>query len=243
MKLIVKIQCDKFPIMYQMLGVSLIKQALGSTSSTYCDQLYKFEDNKSNKKAKNFCFAFKVVDYKLQKEEFDVKGEVVLIISSPDNEFMLRVYNGLIQNRNFKYNNYELNIKNVFIKDHKTCRRLQVVLKTQSPIWIKNNVGQSVEIDDAEYQKEFNYICDKVLEAYRGYGLRSELNFEPVNMRRKVVKQYIREFKDATNKDIFYTNCYEGIFKLYGDVDDINDLIQLGFGFKRSQGYGLVELL
>lgn len=229
-------------MMHQMLGSSLIKQALQTESEEYFNQLYQYE-GKANKRTKNFCFAIRVVNYELKKEVFEVKDKVIMVISSPDQELMIRLYNGLLNCKVFNYKTYELNIKKVYVKQHKELKRMPVILKTQSPIWIKDNQNQSMDLENPHYQVELNYICNEVLKGYRGQGLQGDLFLEPIDMKKKVVKQAIREFSQKTEKAIYYTNCYEGIFKLSGELKDINDLVQLGIGFRRAQGYGLVEVL
>ena len=62
-------------------------------------------------------------------------------------------------------------------------------------------------------------------------------------MRKKVVKEEIEGFKENTNKDIMYVNCYHGLFNLEGDIEDLNVLLKSGLGFRRSEGYGLFEII
>ncbi len=243
MKLIIEMKCEKFPLMHQMLGASLIKQALMIESKEYCSQLYKLNDGRANKQTKNFCFAMRVFDYRLNQDEFAVTGKVVMVISSPDNELMIRLYNGFVKKKVFTYKTYELTVDKISLKNSKEIKRLPVILKTQSPIWIKDRTNQSLEITDPQYQVELNYICNEILKSYRGYGLANTVELEAVDMRKKVVKQTLQEFTNQTDKQIYYLNCYEGVFKFHAQLEDINDLVQLGIGFKRSQGYGLVETL
>jgi CRISPR-associated endoribonuclease Cas6 len=153
------------------------------------------------------------------------------------------LYNGIIKSKEFCYKDYTLKIQKVYHKQHKHIQKTPVLLKTASPIWIKDKNNQSIEIEDPRYIIELNYICNEILEAYRGEGLIQALELEPVDMRKKVVKQAIRAFSENTSKDTYYTNCYEGVFKLKGNLLDLNDLLQLGLGFRRSAGYGLIEMV
>lgn len=240
MKLILEMKCEKIPVANQMLGVSLIKYALSNQSSEYVENLYLY-GLKSNKNTKNFSFSIRAFDYKLEGEEIYVNGKVLMIISSPDQEFILRVYNGLVSNRKIKYKNYELNLNKMYTKLHKKISREEAVFKTISPIFIKDKYGNGVSIEDSLFEEELNYISNKVLLNYRGYGLSKKLEFRSVDMKKRVIKLDIREFNNR-NKQIML-NAYEGIFKLNGCSNDLCDLNQLGIGFRRGQGFGSIELL
>lgn len=243
MKLIIELKGEKMPLAYQMLGVSLIKTALFYQDDKYMQKLYYFDTEKSNKKPKDFCFSMRAYNYEMKGEYLEVKDKVVMCIATPNEELVIRLYNGLRKCKVFEYKDYEFNLTKVYIKPHSKIRKEMALFKTNAPIWIKDKEGQAVSIEDVTYNQELNYISNQALIAERGYGLRRQLIFTPVDMRKKVVKEEIRTFQENTSKPIFYLNCYEGIFKLEGDVEDLNKLYQLGLGFRRGQGFGMIELV
>lgn len=241
MKLILEIKCRKFPVASQMLGVSIIKHALSVESGEYMENIYKYPDGRSNKNTKNFSFAFRAFDYRIDGNEYDINGKVVMVITSPDQEFILRAYNGIVSNRSFRYKNYDLYIQRIYSKMHSQIKREEAVFKTISPIFIKGKDKRDIAAEDPNFGEELNYISEQILLNYRGYGLTEKLEFQPIDMKKKVVKLDIEAFGDK--RKLLSVDAYEGIFKLRGNPVDLTELNQLGLGFRRGQGFGAIELL
>ena len=234
---------EKIPLCYHMMVVSMIKEALKAEDEEYVNKLYYFQ-NKKNKKSKNFTFSVYLKDYKMDKEEIKINGFVQINISSPDTEFMLKLYNGILKKKSFPYKKiYNMNKLRISIQPEKKILKGELCFKTLSPIYMKNKNGQVVLPTSEEYPKEFNYIQNKILENYRGYGLKESIQFTPVLMGEKVVKEQIEDFKKISGKGIYYVEAYSGIFKLCGDVEDLKDIYMLGVGFRRNQGFGMIEVV
>lgn len=238
-------KCDKIPVGYQMLFVSIIKQALKDSDKEYYKKIYTYNGNKANKQSKNFCFSVFMKDFEKNNDDFLIKDKVSLIVSSNDCEFILKLYNGLLKNKEFQYKSQEY----ILIRMHmdlvreKEIKSSVVVFKTLSPLFIKNSEGNALEITDTNFIDELNYISDLILKNSRGYGLKERLKFSNVLMSKKVVKEEIRNFTQNTGKKFYYLNAYSGIFKLEGDVEDLKDIYMLGIGFKRNQGMGMIEVI
>ena len=60
-------------------------------------------------------------------------------------------------------------------------------------------------------------------------------------MKKIVVKEQIKGFKEKTGKEYIYIKAYSGIFKLIGNTEDLNLLKELGVGARRS-GFGNIDL-
>lgn len=242
MRMKVEFKTDKLPIAYNTLFMSVIKEAIKKSNESYYNRLYFYED-KNNKKTKNFTFSVYVKGYDIENENFIVKDRVVLNISTPDLELGLNLYNGLINYPKFIYKDYELKRIRVDLGKEMNIDSEEAIFNALSPVCIKSKNGKFLNIEDSEYIKEFNYISNEVLKNYRGYGLKRELNFENINLNKVVVKEALREFRNVTGKPYQYVNGYKGKFKLNGDIEDLNDLYKLGIGFKRSQGFGYIDLI
>lgn len=244
MRLVCTYKCEKLPISYHMMFVSLIKESIKKSNKAYYQELYEYE-NKKNKKSKNFCFSVYISDYEIVDDNFLVKGEVKLYISSPDEKFILYLYNGLLTNsKTFEYKHkYQLIRKTIkMIEDNEKFEN-EAVFKTLSPICIKDEKGNVLDISSQEYVEQLNYICNLTLCNYRGFGLKQNLKFTQVMMKKIVVKQQIDSFTQKTGKKYYFVNCYKGIFKLEGNAKDLQDIYKLGLGFKRNQGFGMLKLL
>lgn len=219
-----------------MMFVSLIKKALEISDKKYFNKLYYYKD-KLNKKSKNFCFSVYLNEYEIKDEHFKTNS-VQFNISSPDKEFMINLYNGLLKIPVFEYKDYKLKRQKIRNLKEKSVKNNIVLFKTLSPIYIKDREGNALELHDEKYHENFNYIADLTLKNFRGYGLKQEIIFKPIDMKKIVVKE-----KLINGEDYLYLKAFKGVFGLGGDIEDLNDLYKLGLGFRRNQGFGMVEII
>ena len=64
-----------------------------------------------------------------------------------------------------------------------------------------------------------------------------------INGKKIVVKEKINEFQRNTGKEYMFLESYEGTFSLQGDVSDLRDIYALGVSLRRSQGFGMIEVI
>ncbi|NLD48231.1 MAG: CRISPR-associated endoribonuclease Cas6 [Clostridiaceae bacterium] len=242
MRLKCDFKVDRLPISHNMMFVSLIKESLKKSDQEYYEKLYNF-NGKANKKSKNFCFSVKMRGFDIDGDIAVIKDGVSLLVSSPDAEFILYLYNGLLKVNEFKYKDFSAKRERISMLKEKTIDSSEAIFKTLTPICIKNNQNYFLKIDDESYENELNYIAGKVLENYRGRGLEERLSFQNVKMKNVVVRQEIKAFEEMSGRNYLYVNSYEGIFKLSGNIEDLQDLYSLGIGFKRNQGFGMLEVV
>lgn len=243
MRLRCEFKTDKMPVSYQMQIVSLIKEALKKINTEYYEKIYKFEGDRLNKKTKNFTFGVFVKDYNLENDIFIVNDKVIINFSSPDYGFMVNLYNGIMEKKVFEYKDFKLENIKISMVQEKKVEKDEVIFSTVSPIVIRSREGKFLNIDDENYLKELNYIANLTIESYRGYGLKSELKVTPISIKKIVVKEEIRGFTDKTNKKYLFVNAYKGLFKIEGDKEDLNLIYQLGLGFRRGSGFGMLDVI
>ncbi|MCL2610231.1 MAG: CRISPR-associated endoribonuclease Cas6 [Defluviitaleaceae bacterium] len=241
-----RIECifkgEKIPISYQYLFASIIKQAISTSSEEKFKEIYYFGDKKT-KQSKSFTFSVFMRDFEILKDDFEVKGDLKLIISSPDNGLMLYIYNGLLAKREFKYKGYELSLQRInLVKEHLPTKG-EALFKTLSPIVVKSKDGDFICPENKEYEDDLNYISNEIIKGFRGYGLKTSLEFIPVQMKKQVVKLKHEEFASLNEDQILYVNAYSGTFKLKGDPEDLSLIAQMGLGFRRSAGFGNVQFV
>lgn len=242
MRLSCEYTTEKIPVANKMLFVSLIKEAIKRVNKEYYEKLYNFE-GKNNKQIKPFCFGVFLKGFKLEGDIINIEDRVVFNVSTPDYEFGINLYNGLLNINQFKYKGFVLNKLRISLVKEKSINEEQVVFKTMAPICIKDKNNQFILPNSKIYERELNYIADKNISTFRGYGLKKPLQFQEVLMKKAVVKEEITAFKDKAQKEIFYVNAASGIFKLTGDIEDLNFIYQAGIGFRRSQGFGMVDIV
>ena len=230
------------PITYHYMFSSLIKNAVSNSSEEKFEEIYFYGDKKT-KQSKSFVFSVFMKNFEIIEDHFDVKDELKCIISTPDSELMLHIYNGLLESKKFKYTGYELSLIRVNLMKEKLPKCSEAVFKTLSPIAMKDKSGRFIAPDDNEYIHVFNYISNEILQNVRGYGLKEPLGFIPLQMKKQVVKLKHEEFAALNDQQTLYVNAYRGMFKLQGRPEDLALLVQTGIGFRRSQGFGNVQLL
>ncbi|WP_455539346.1 CRISPR-associated endoribonuclease Cas6 [Terrisporobacter sp.] len=242
MRMKIEFATKRFPKYYNVLGVSLIKESIKKASPDYYEKLYFYND-KSNKTSKNFTYSFYIKGYEIEGDDFLVKDKVIMNISTPDLELGLYIYNGIINKKTIKYKDYEMTRLRVDLIKEKVIYGEEVLFNTLSPICIKDNKGKFLDVNNENYVKELNYIADTVLKNYRGYGIKKEIEFENLDLKKVVVKEPLRDFQKITKRQYQCVNSYKGVFRLKGDNEDLNDIYKLGLGFKRGQGFGNLEVV
>lgn len=93
-----------------------------------------------------------------------------------------------------------------------------------------------------DFNIEFNAIHDRIFKDIRGYGLKRALEFEPLSLKKQVVKHTLKGFREKTGKPYMTLTCFEGSFRLSGDPEDLQMLYQIGIGLRTGQGFGMVEV-
>lgn len=243
MRIKFEFEAEKIPIQYHMLFVSVFKEALKGVNVDYYENLYQFHEGRKNKKIKNFTFGVYIKGYDIEEELFIVKDKVIVIVSSPDYEFMINLHNGIMEKRVFKYKDFTIKNTKIIIMQENKLTKDEAIFSTLSPIAIRSREGKFLNVDDENYIKELNYIANLMIESYRGYGLTQELKFQSISYNKVVVKQEISAFKEKTNKKFLFVNAYKGLFKLQGDKEDLNLIYQMGLGFRRSEGMGCLTVI
>ncbi|MFR5265178.1 CRISPR-associated endoribonuclease Cas6 [Clostridium sp.] len=239
---------NKVPIGNRIMCLSLIKAALKVENEELFSELFFYGDRK-NKKIKPFCFSVFLNNFKLNENYIEVKENVSITVSTVSNKVGLTIFNGFIRMRKrndgvFEYKDYKLKISNITLIKEKTIENEMIKCKTLSPIYIKDRNGKSIGLEEQErFEEELNYISNIFLLNYRGVGLQEKLKFNPIHMKKVVIKEEIKSFKEITNKKFLYINAFSGIFILEGNKDDLKLLYQGGLGFRRSEGLGLIDLV
>ena len=243
MRLSCEYETEEIPLSYQMLFVSLIKEALKESDEEFQDKLYNYDKNRRNKQSKDFTFGVYLKEFEKKEDIFKIDDRVILNFSTPNYKLAVKFYNGLLKLGEFEYKNFLLEKLRINLEKEKEIKDKKIRFKTLSPVCIKNENNHFLDLDDKNYEKELNYIANIVLENYRGYGLKEELKFKPLDMDKVVVKQKIKEFTENTGREYYYVNSYQGSFELKGAREDLQDIYMLGLGFKRNQGFGMLEVI
>jgi CRISPR-associated endoribonuclease Cas6 len=232
----------KIPIGNRFMVCSLLKKAIEIGDSELFNEIYFYEDKK-NKKIKDFSFAIYLRDFKVEDSYINVNGDISITVGTPDYNLGIVIYNGLLKIKTFNFKGYDLELKTIALLKEAKVKSSKIPCKTLSPVFIKDGAGKGIDVHDSNFEEGLNYISNLYLEIYRGYGLRERLKFTPINMKKTVVKEEVEGFKEETNKQFLLIDSYKGIFNLSGDESDLQILLEAGIGYRRSQGFGLIDLV
>ncbi|MGH2331191.1 CRISPR-associated endoribonuclease Cas6 [Thermoanaerobacter mathranii] len=265
-KLFITVKADEISRNYNMQAVAFIKGVLKNINPKKYEELYYYNDNgtvRANKRPKPFCLAVKPYFYLKPKEEmkkqiksggriFEIdeesrdkiklKDEIfTIIISSPDSSFLKQIMEEIIRNKK-KYEEEQSwkfeydpvmpdNLQEPYI------RKKRIKISTITPIVVTDRDGNLIDIEkDADkFNESLSYIMNQIFLAAFNRGLKRPIKLKPLKY--KIQKNIL--IVDGYTKTI---QGYYGRFWLEGDTEDINYILSLGLGFRRSQGYGMITL-
>ncbi len=271
MRIRVSFKIEKLPILYRHRIMALIKESLSQSSPEYKEFLYPDKKSEYSKRVKPFTFSVVIpsacerrkerflVDENTEIEDivfyFPGNLSLFLFISSCDYEFIVNLYNGLLQIKKFDFdnlNNIEMTFERVFLLNEKKINDDEVIFRTNSPVLIEDKKGKPMLPEKSnltEFTEQFNIIHGKILQDLRekngikGRGLCRTMEFEPVNIKKQVVKHTLKGFREKTGKPYMILTAFSGCFKLRGDTEDLRILYQSGVGLRTGQGFGMVEVV
>ncbi len=262
MRVRVDFSIEKLPIIHRHSFIALIKEALRNSNISFKESLYPESNFYNTKITKPFTFSIYYPPvYEVRKEKFYIEKDWIIeedvlyfkkdtiiffFLSTNSYDFFANFYNGIIKLKEFCIGDSVLRLKNIFMLKEREIRGEKVNFITRSPILIEDKneeplLPQKSKIDS--FLENFNTIHNRKFKDLRGYGLKKEINFIPINVKKKVVKHTLRGFREKTGKPIMFLTCFDGKFELNGDIEDLKLLYQIGIGLRTGQGFGMVEAI
>ena len=242
MKLAIWFKSEKIPCTYNFLFVSLIKSALMTIDPEFVESLY-YKNGKENQNIKDFAFAVYLNNFRRKKEEFFIDGDIRLTIGTSNYKFLLFLQNGFMTKKDYQYKEYFLKVMKIQLLHEGLPQEEYGLFQTLSPITIKGQDNKFLSPFDVEYEGSLQFICNEIMKEISGRQLYKPLRFTPVQMKKVVVKLKHDVFSNMNDEETFFVEAYKGIFKLEGAVEDLKLLTQTGIGYRRSQGFGLIQYI
>lgn len=237
-QILFKNETKKISSHYNMLFLSLIKKSLEIANFEYFKRTFL----SNTKKMKPFTYGVYLKDFVLKNDEFICENGS-LNLSIIDYEFFMHFYNGISQLKEFRYKNYVLKIEKIILRQEKEAIKNSILIKTLSPIYIKDKSGQGLLLDNEKYEEELNYISNLILNNFKNRDLKQRIKiYETSKTKKVVIKEDITDVSPNMKNKYLYLTCLQGYFVLKGHIDDLNVLLKTGIGFKRSQGFGFIDL-
>lgn len=254
MRLQVTFTVERLPLLYRNGFMSFLKEILQATPSgrQRFRFLFSYGKRQKNKAPKPFCFAVRFLHDKERFAEdhdwFYLRSPLSLYLSVADPGLCIDFYNGLwsFKNSGRRFEKGEFVLpppEDIIVLRERPIPGQEALFRTLAPILVEDASGRPLlpQEDLQSFTRELNYYTDTLLFGVRGYGLKKELSFEPVSLRKEVIRHAIRERDEEFR--VYTFTCFSGRFLLRGDPEDLKDIQVLGLGRRRAQGFGMVEVI
>ncbi|MBF0121197.1 MAG: CRISPR-associated endoribonuclease Cas6 [Desulfobacterales bacterium] len=225
------------PISYKKNFTRLIKESI--SPNTF--QKY-FSDRKKNlQKPFTFSVSFIVESTNPESEVFFLKNnKIVFHFSSNDSGFFSEVYNGLVYlGKGYcLFGDGEIYVKKFYLEKSLKINSEEIVFKTHSPILVRNTENKmgkgSISFEDKNFHEFLFYSIQNLCKNFIG----NDYNLKPDQVEVTIVK---------CKKDIINHYGFEmgtsGIIKIKAPIEVLQLVYDIGLGAKRSQGFGMLEVL
>ncbi len=236
------------PVYYHSGFVSLIKQAIQQENQTLFHAL--FEVRKPIVKPYTFAVSFGD-NVKVEEDKIYFNKEVHFKFSSFSLQYLVAVYNFFILKfktreaiRIFNENFY---VSNVLMFPERKITRNSAIFRTLSPVLIRSHKNEKHYLvpkcdnfdGDDGFEEALRFNLDELLKNLLGKGLNdfgATVEFRPVKLSRVIVK-YLKD--DVLIK----MPAFKGVFSMSAHPEILNLIVRAGLGSRRSQGFGMLELI
>lgn len=236
MKIIVSAKLDKpeLNIDHRPEMLSFLKNAFIKSNN---DLYEKYYGNLKTRK-KNFCFSEKLDSPQFNDDIINFKSNnIVITIYTYNFEDGIDIYNSILAQKNIRYpfpDGNGFTVYNVKLSNHKQINKNMLHIKMYSPLLVRcheNGKDYYVPFDSPDFKKYFKMSVEN-------YFLSENLPYDhsidicPINPKKTVVTT----FGNKITANI-------GVYQLIGSTEVLNVLYQSGIGARRSQGFGLFEII
>lgn len=215
---------------YRSGFVSLIKEALAKSSKP--ELLSEYYDNHI---LKPFTFATFFPELKGNaRENFDVGEKVKINFSTSSLELATHLYNGFLKTKNYPFFQNSLHLEGVILRRSEKIRSEKTIFKTASPILVSTSGSSNWFLlpEDDGFVDGLNFAVGEISKKFLGRENGVKVDFLPIRIRRKIIWHYG-----------MHRSSFTGVFALEGDVEVLQLIYDVGLGVKRSQGFGMLEVV
>lgn len=220
---------------YRSLILSYLKNAFQSNDVELYEKYYGCTYS-----LKNFCFSI-VLDNPKFNENLIIldSNEIIIKLSIMDISCGIDIYNALLKMKNKEYitsENNSLTLIDIKLENHKIINKNEIIVKMQSPLIVRIHVNNK---DRYLSYKDTDFI--NCLKSSIGYTLKEFTNIDLSNRNLKIM--CISPKKTVVDAFGAKITANLGVCKIVADLDVINAMYQLGIGSRRSEGFGMFEVI
>lgn len=230
-----EVQDNIIPKNYRSFLLSFFKLTLSGN----CPELYeKYYSEKYS--VKNFCFSTYIKNAVFGKEEISFDDDFAITLSVDDSSMEgIDWYNAFLKMKNKPFRlptKNEMTLKSVKIESHRQIKDDTIIVRMLSPIAVRNvNDGKSryYSCFDEEFIPELKENTVTLLEKITG------IDKEKIPMQIEIIKPK----KTVTYAFGSNITANLGIYRINSDPIFLNYLYKLGIGSRRSEGFGMFEII
>lgn len=223
------------PVNYNYFIQSAIFTLLAEEDAEYARNLHNIAYGGKNK-YKFFTFGELTGKKHFHEKKLYYEGNINLEIRSAYDEFINLLTDAVSQAGYLSLGKHKLNVRDIIKADYHIHESL-ITVRTISPVIAKRQTEDNKSVfyspQDVRFINRIRETFENKYQAFLGQKPHSSIDILPVNADRKVVTQY---------KNTWLT-AYHGIFQLYGALEHLQFLYNVGLGVKTSQGFGMFEVI
>lgn len=225
---------NKLPIDYRSGFISLTKEALKNEDELLYHRYY---DSKIQKPF-TFSLFFNNGCRPNSNELILGSNELNLLVSSNSHDFITKLYNGLLKVNEFRLFDRKITKainRNPFLLQRKEIKQDEMIIKTLCTALLrdKDTAKDYLIPNDKNFNAMFAYYT--LLNHYELTGDKTKYPVkieETITFKRDVVKHFGLTFTG-----------FRGVFKIKGHPKILQFIYDVGIGVRRSQGFGMVEVM
>lgn len=252
-KLHFELENNIIPKDYRILILSFIKNNLEKNFNESYKEIYGEKPT-----VKFFTFSVYLPKPKIEKEKIELdRNYFNVLFSIYDNKQFIEFYNSFnsminkkIDNKeNEKYSyplkNNKMELKNITMVNEKNIMSNRVRIKFLSPLVLRNHKekiinkkrkGKDIYFDfnDSDFNEQINYSVSRLIKDLKLKEVNSNIKLKPYN---NLARKTVVSFKNIL------INSSIGEYILEGDSELLNILYKTGIGSRRSEGFGMFEVI
>ncbi|GIX01855.1 MAG: CRISPR-associated endoribonuclease Cas6 [Thermogutta sp.] len=229
LRVVYSLHSDRLPVEYRRGFASLLKEAI-KRSDPLCFQRYYSRLHV----LKPFTFSlFFPGLIPVGDGDFRVGTKAILHISSNSRELISCLYNGLRSLPQFPLFHNTATLQSIFLTPFRAMTISHARFKTMAPVLVntKGDPNHYLLPDDKGFEEGLRFSVREIARTFLNMP-DAPIDFRPLDIHRKVIRHYNMHMQG-----------FVGVFELQGQPEVLNLIYQVGLGVRRSQGFGMLELV
>lgn len=252
-KLHFELENNIIPKDYRILILSFIKNNLEKNFNESYKEIYGEKPT-----VKFFTFSVYLPKPKIEKEKIELdRNYFNVLFSIYDNKQFIEFYNSFNSMINKKIDNKEnekyfyplkdnkMRLKNITMLNEKIISSNRAIIKFLSPLVLRKHEeiainekrkGKDIYLDfnDSDFNEQINYSFSRLIRDLKLNEVNSNIKLKPYN---NLARKTVVSFKNIL------INSSIGEYILEGDRELLNILYKTGIGSRRSEGFGMFEVI